>query len=153
MDNPAKLVSLKKVEQNQYEAMFIHDGNECIKRFEVLENDGREEISVDDRDLEPRLILSDNVKRALFAFHRSFKEPTRVEKEGFTYLAWLHSPENLARIEKMKASLLKQMLDQYSPEELKNSVKMSRERFAKDEKYGKKILTDPDADIVYRELT
>ena len=37
--------------------------------------------------------------------------------------------------------------------EITVGMKIPDQADLKDEKYGKKILTDPDADIVYRELT
>jgi len=152
MDYCATLTSLKKLGKNQYEARFTCNENEYTKRFEVAEGNGHDEILIDDRDLEPRLTLSNTTKRALFAFHRSFSEPNPVEKRSLMYLSLLYSHENLARIEKEKLNLLEQTLERLSPEEQRRFKEISRERAVTDEKYGKKILADPDTDILHRPL-
>lgn len=106
MNDYAILISLKRLANRQYEAVFTYNEHEHLKRFEIIEGNGYNEISIDDRDLGPRLKLRRNTTRALFAFHTAFKEDAvAIDKETAAYLDKLRSPENLARIEKEKMSL------------------------------------------------
>lgn len=135
MDYHATLISIQRTSENQYEAKFAYDGNAYIKHFVVPKNKGYDEISINDEDLEPELVLSDDTTRALFAFHRAFREPNIVEKRSLTYRSRI-LPEILAREEKEKLSLPEQTHEQPSVG--------PQEHIATNEKYGKKILVDPD---------
>lgn len=147
----AALVSIKRLAENRYEATFAHNQQTYTKHFEVTEAEGCDQVVIDDADLEPLLPHSSNTRRALFAFHRSFNEVSPVEHRSDTYMAHLYSEENLARIEKEKVSLLKQLLE--LPKEAQDSmVQMSQQRASLEQHQAKKFWIDPDTDILHRPL-
>jgi len=96
-------------------------------------------------DLDPRLHLSSDTRRALFTFHRAFREMNPVEKRSETYLTALYSPENLTRIEKEKANLLAQMLE-LSKKDPKPELQLPSEDIEKRDRERKKFIDDPGTD-------
>jgi len=147
----ATLVSVKRLAENRYEAAFAYNQRTYTKHFEIADGGGYDRIVIDDTDLEPLLPHSSNTTRALFAFHRAFKEVRPVEHRSDTYMALMHSAENLARVEKEKLNLLEQMMK--LPKETQDTmVQMSKQRASSEQHQAKKFWIDPDTDILHRPL-